>query len=75
MFEYLIALKVPLDYFYFMISNLIVIWKHTNYKAFARVNIGKVLKCIYSQLICLFVYLLADDVILLAKLVPDFHCT
>ena len=66
---------MPLDYFHFMISNLVVICKHANRKAFARVNIGKVLKCIYSQLICLFVYLLADDVILLTKLVPDFHCT
>ena len=52
---------------YFIISILIVICDHVHYKAFDHVNISKDVKFVT----CLFVYLLADDVILLTKLVPD----
>ena len=56
---------------YFIISILIVICDHVHYKAFDHVNISKDVKFVT----CLFVYLLADDVILLTKLVPDCNCT
>ena len=44
MFWYLIVLKVPLKYFDFMISVLMVIYNNVNYKAFDHVNTSKVLK-------------------------------
>ena len=49
-----------------MTSILIVICNHVHHKAIDHVNISKVLK----NSVCLFLYLLADCVILLTKLVP-----
>ena len=58
-----------------MISILIARCNHVHYEAFDHVNIGKVFKNQFiSNLFVCFLYLLADDVILLTKLVPDFNC-
>ena len=64
---------MPLTYFDFMISVLIVLCNHIHHKAFDGVNISKVFKNLLLLLICLFLYLLANYVILLSKLVPDFN--
>ena len=65
---------MSVTYFDFMFSTLIVICNNIHFKAFDHVNISKVFK-IYLFVTYLFVlYLLADDVILLTKLVPDFNC-
>ena len=46
-----------------------------NCKVFDHVNISKVFKNLFiCNLFVCFLYLLADDVILLTKLVPDFNC-
>ena len=43
-------------------------------KVFDHVNISKVFKNLFICNLFVFLYLLADDVILLTKLVPDFNC-
>ena len=63
---------MSLTYFDFMFSILIVICNNIHVKAFDDVNIIKFSK-IYLFVTYLFLLsLLADDVILLTKLVPDF---
>ena len=48
---------------------------HIHCKGFDHINISKVFKNLFiCNFIYLFLYLLADDVILLTKLVPDFNC-
>ena len=63
---------MPLTYFDFMISILLVICNHVHDKTFDHVNIGKVFLKINLLVTYLFLYLFADDVILLTKLVPNF---
>ena len=66
---------MSLTYFDFMFSILIVICNNIHCKAYDYVNISKFLKKLFiGNLICLFLYLLVDDVIFLTKLVPDFNC-
>ena len=48
--------------------------QHVHYKALDPVNISKVFKKLFISNFCLFLFLLADDVTLLAKLVTDFNC-
>ena len=57
-----------------MISDLIVMCNHIHCKGFDHVNISYMFKKLFicNVFVC-FLYLLADDVILLTKLVPDFN--
>ena len=56
-----------------MTSILIVICNHVHYKAFDHVNISEVFKSLFCSNLFVFLYLLADDVILLTELVPGFN--
>ena len=67
---------MSLTYSDFMVSILILICNNNIHcTAFDHVNVSKVFKnlFIYNLFVC-FLYLLADDAILLTKLVPDFNC-
>ena len=63
---------MSLTYFDFMFSILIVICNIIHVKAFDHVNIIKFSKIYLFVTYLLVLYVLADDVILLTKLVPDF---
>ena len=57
-----------------MFSILIVICNNIHIKAFDHVNISQVFENLFiCNLFVCFIFI-ADDVILLTKIIPDFNC-